>query len=658
MATFRFGFRLLAALTLLGSLTSMGQAAGVSVEQVLAYKPKQPGVEFTIPPSAEVPNCTVELEKGAVLANGKQATAWVLKDGKGNVLRKFHDTTGAGGVNMFSYYRDGEEAYREVDTNGNGKIDQYRWLGPNGSKWGVDTDEDGKIDGWVVITPEEVSQELLAAVIAKDQKRLEALMLTPAELTGLGLPKAETERLKTKLGLATATFQKTCNELKDLSDKSVWVQLQARQPQTTPADVLGSKADLVRYKHAALLCQDGEGMGAKLNWLQTGEMIQVGRAWRIVQGPIPGMQPVIDDGTEAGGPGLKPPSGPEGERLMKELTDLDQKGPGADPTPAQLREFNLKRAAIVEQMVLLFKTADQRDSRDKWLRQAAEGWAAAAQQGDKTAVGNLARWREALSKDPASKATLAYVAFREMTSEYAQNLPNIDKEPEKLNKLQEGWKEKLARFVADHPKADDTPDAIMQLGMVNEFFGSRAEGDAKAAYALLVKNFPTHALAKRAQGCLDRLTLEGKELDLSAPPLDGGAAFDVKTLQGKAAVVYYWASWNSLAAADFGKINLALKDYQGKAELVGVNLDGKAADAQAFLKVNPAPGTHLHMPGGLDSSPLAVRYGITALPVMFLVGPDGKVVTRHVQAATLDDELRKIFKPAAPSKDKEPGKDK
>jgi hypothetical protein len=55
------------------------------------------------------------------------------------------------------------------------------------------------------------------------------------------------------------------------------------------------------------------------------------------------------------------------------------------------------------------------------------------------------------------------------------------------------------------------------------------------------------------------------------------------------------------------------------------------------------------MPGGLES-PLAVQYGITALPVMFVIGPDGKVVTRHAQASTVDEELKKVFK--TPEKDK------
>jgi thiol-disulfide isomerase/thioredoxin len=183
----------------------------------------------------------------------------------------------------------------------------------------------------------------------------------------------------------------------------------------------------------------------------------------------------------------------------------------------------------------------------------------------------------------------------------------------------------------------------MQIGLVNEFLGPKFDAEAKAAYARLAKNHPTHPLAKRAQGSQDRLSLEGNELDLSAPALGGGGAFDVKSLRGKAVVVYYWASWNDAAVADFNKIKSAMKEVAGKVELVGVNLDNKPEEATAFLKANGVGGTHLHMPGGLES-PLAVRYGITALPVMFVVGPDGKVVSRTAQAATLDEDLQKIFK--------------
>src|SRR5262249_56390362 len=100
--------------------------------------------------------------------------------------------------------------------------------------------------------------------------------------------------------------------------------------------------------------------------------------------------------------------------------------------------------------------------------------------------------------------------------------------------MQEGWKEKLSKFVADYPTAEDVPDALMQIGLVNEFLGPKFDAEAKAAYARLAKNHPTHPLAKRAQGSQDRLSLEGNDLDLSAPALGGGGALHGETPPGHA----------------------------------------------------------------------------------------------------------------------------
>lgn len=127
-----------------------------------------------MPSDAELASCTVELIKGQKLANGKFASGWALKDPQGRFLRRFYDSDGDNQIDVWAYYLNGEECYREIDSNLNGKVDQYRWLGSNGSKWGVDLNEDGVIDGWKVISPEELSQEVLAAVMARNYARLEA----------------------------------------------------------------------------------------------------------------------------------------------------------------------------------------------------------------------------------------------------------------------------------------------------------------------------------------------------------------------------------------------------------------------------------------------------------------------------------------------------
>jgi len=643
MGKFRFGFRLLAALTLLAGLANAGLAADPTPAQLLGYKPAQK-VEVNVPTPDEAGRCVVDLEKGKTQANGKTPTAWVVKDGSGRILRKFHDTTGEGGVNIIAYYRDGEEVYRELVSGG--KISQFRWVGAEGSKWGVDTDGDGKIDTWAVISPEEVSQEALAAILAKDQKRFEALLITPAELQAMGLAGPEAQRIQAKLAAAAAGFQKTCKDLAALKPATQWIHLETKLPHTTPADALDAKADLVRYRNAAVLYQDGNGQGAKHDWIQLGDMIQVGKAWRLIQAPTPGVQPAEETGTATGGPGIPIPPG--AEKLVQELNDLDKAGPGAGRDGAV--NFNLKRAAILEKVAALYTKDEDREKRDVWMRQVADCYASAAQAGDKAALARLAQYVEHYSKEQKS-AILPYFQFRHMTADYALALANMGRDQEKLNKLQEAWKEKLTKFINDYPKTDDAPDAMMQLGMVNEYFGAKTEGEAKAAYGMLIKNFPTHTLARRAQGCLDRLNLEGNAINLAAPTLGGGPQFNIKSHLGKAVIVYYWASWNDLATSDLSKIELALKTFPGKVELVGVNLDTDAAAAAGFVQKNSVKGTHLFMPGGLES-PLAIQYGIGSLPAMFLVGPDGKVITRTAQASTVDEELKKLFKTDEKKEDK------
>src|SRR5690349_416694 len=107
--------------------------------QVLNFKPRQPGVGCTNPTPEQQKGCKVERVK-----NGR-GSGWLLSDASGPV-RRFYDSDGDNKIDTWSYYKDGVEVYREIDSNHNGKPDQYRWLNSAGMKWGLDPDEDGHID--------------------------------------------------------------------------------------------------------------------------------------------------------------------------------------------------------------------------------------------------------------------------------------------------------------------------------------------------------------------------------------------------------------------------------------------------------------------------------------------------------------------------------
>ena len=165
----------------------------------------------------------------------------------------------------------------------------------------------------------------------------------------------------------------------------------------------------MRYRHATILYQEGDGEKAKHNWLQTGELIQVGKAWRIIQAPVPGIEQVRD--TVNDDKAISIPTG--GEKLVEQLNKHDQDGPTKAGREG-LIDFNLRRAAILEQIVGLYKDAADGPKRDVWIRQVADSYAAAAQQGDAAGIKRLGQWREALSARGAPSCR---------TSSFARSVP-------------------------------------------------------------------------------------------------------------------------------------------------------------------------------------------------------------------------------------------
>ena len=599
--------------------SGLAKAQDARVAKILSYKPRQAGVVYTIPTTQQEAGCKLELVTGAQSGSN----GWLLVDAQGQPLRRFFDSNGDKQIDVWSYYLDGVEVYREIDSDYNKKADQFRWLNSGGVKWGISSKEDGKIDSWKVISAEEVSQEVLQAILTRDFSRLEALWITDAEMKSLDLPAAEITRLQTQQKQAAKKFQATWAKLAELGPQTKWLRLEASMPQCMPAGSGGLTQDLIKYPKAAVLYENN----GKHDWLQIGDLIQVGLAWRIIDAPS----------VSAPGGVETPASGdPESQKLMEELGKLDASPPRDQPGPnAEVVRYNLARADILQRIVAKAKL----EERDQWLRQEADCFSAAVlsgPEGDRTGYDRLLDLEKQVAKDQAGSQVAAYITFREMQADFALR-------PTKSTdsaKSQEQLLQRLAKFVEDYPQGEDTPDALMQLGMVSELMGRETE--AKNWYKQLIKNHPDKkAFVGKAEGALRRFELEGKALQLTGSSITG-SHFDIGSLHGKVVVVYYWDSSNQQSIGDFARMKELLRLYGGKGlEIVCINLDSSPPLAGSAL--SSGPGIQLFQPGGLESS-LANQYGIVVLPTMFLVGPDGKVVNRNIQIATVEEEIKKLVK--------------
>ena len=609
------------------------QSKSPSAEQALKLVPIQEGVDFDHPAADETKKCKITARK----IDGR--VGWIVEDPKGVILRRFVDTDGDNVVDQWSYFKDGLEVYRDIDANSNGKADQYRWFHTGGSRWGLDRNEDGKIDSWKTISAEEVTAEVIDALAKRDSQQFARLVLTPAEVKSLGIGKVKAQELTKKIGELEAEFGKLATQQKTVVAGTEWVQSSALRPGVVPAGKDGSTKDVKVYENVVAIVRTAQ----KHDQVQIGTLVEVGDVWRVIDIP----QPVSDGTSEPADSGFfyhasmamrstPTPSGPneETQNLLGELEKVDAEASRAT-SPADQARLNARRADLIEKIA----EGASLEDRATWLRQLADMISAAVQSGTyPEGAKRLESLFEKLQKDEAGRELAPYVKFRHLTADYGVKIqsPGAD-----FVKVQAEWLENLEKYVADYPKSPDTAEAMLQLAIAQEFAGQ--ETKANEWYAEVVENFSSSSQAQKAAGAKRRLNSVGKTITLRGKTPSGDAV-DLAKYHGKVVLIQYWATWCEPAKADMASLKKLL-DKHGRSgfSVIGVNLDSRATDLDAFLSKNRLPWPQIFEKGGLDSRP-ANELGILTLPTMILVDKTGKVVNRNIQVAELERAVEGLLR--------------
>jgi hypothetical protein len=599
------------------ALSAQAQLPAVTVEGACQVMPIQPGVAVSTPAPNQFAQCKVE---PITNPNTKATMAYVVRDPSGKPIRQFVSYDGKN-FNIRAFYLDGVEAYREIFPLKPEQPVQFRWLGPNGCKWGYDHAHNGRIDEWYAISPEEASQELLQAIITRDPKRAEALALTKNHLDALGFKGPEADKLLARAANVGRKVIEAADALK-VTPAAKWDHLELSAPQTTPADAIGGLDDLVIYRSGTVLVKDGDN--AKI--LMTGDLVQIGRSWKLIDGPGGN----ASENSNAGG-SVPPEIAP----LLKILNDIDMVNPAELP-PAAIPAHNAKRVDVLEQIVAKLPPEKQ----ETWLRLLIDALSAAAEgeKADGKHIARLKQVKESLEKGP-NAALAAFVVYRYLITENNVAIQTTTD----IGALQDKWRASLEEFAKTYPTSEEAPEAILRLAMAFEY---QKDGDTKAKewYAKLNQNYAKHPNAAKALGSIKRMESEGKAFELVGPVLENGQVFNIKSMEGNVVLVYYCANWSGTLAANAKQIQALSKQYDAKGlRIVTVCLDTEAKSAVTAVQANAIPGAHLFMPGGLDASPLASNYGIQVLPHLFIIGKDGKVLNRNAQFTSLDDDVKKLL---------------
>lgn len=602
----------------------------------LSFRPVQKDVEYETPPADQVEQCQVKVER-----TGK-GTGWVVLGPAGQPLRRFVDTNGDTVVDQWRYYNQGLEVYRDLDMNFNNKVDQSRWVNSGGTRWGIDSNEDGRIDSWKMLSAEEASREAILATGAGDAAALEILFLTAEDIRTLGIDPELGEKVLEQTKDVRKKLPAVLSASKSLGPQSRWLRFDAMSPSLIPAEEGKSKSDLFVYENAMAIIE----LQGKSSLVQIGELVRVGDVWKLTQIP----QPLEGDRIQitAGGILMQPtalalgtsdaPSAPSPEMLkvLEELQKLDTASPPASERAALARYYG-KRTELLEKLVGL----SQNDAeREQWTRQLIDGITAAVQVGiDSDGLKRLQALEAQVRRMPSKDELLPFLAYRKLLAEY--NLRLQQAEPDKRGDVQKWWSESLQTFVKENPKAEDAPEAMLHLATAEEFGGRHT--DALDWYHRLAKEHASSPEGAKAKGAIQRLELNGKPLALAGPGLAGGT-IDVRSLRGKVVLVLFWATWCQPCIEDLPQLRALYQQYHSQGfEIVGVNLDSSKELIAPYLKQYNVTWPQIFQEGALESE-LAQSYGIISLPTMFLVGKDGKVISRNITAADLKAGLPELLK--------------
>jgi len=601
-------------------------------DQALRLKPIQRDVDYEAPAGGDVAKCTVEGRSGDGVAG------WIVRNGAGQLLRRFLDTNGDSKLDLWCYYKTGIEVYRDIDVDFNGKADQYRWLGTSGTRWGLDKDQDGRIDSWRMISAEEVTSEVVAALSTADAARFQRLLPTASELEALGLGDVQKREIAKKVADAARRFADVAKHQSVVDSRSNWLHFGAGLPGVVPKGFEGSTKDVIVYDNVSAIVETN----GKHAQIAIGTMVRVAGGWRVIDLPA-----ALSDSQTAGLPGgyffqqslserpeMVANEGGLSEAVQKLIQDLEavDKSIAAAATPSDLARLNAKRADVLEQLA---ENSNTKDERETWIRQFADSISAAAQSGSyPEGVERLRKLSEELARSAQGSELTAHVTFAYLSANYGVSLQTS----EDYDKLQKEWVANLRQFVADFPNSEVAAEAMLQLAIGEEFAG-KSEA-AIAWYGKIVAQFPTSQLAKKAAGARRRLESVGQAVDLRGTSLDGKAV-SLAAFRGRVVLIHYWATWCEPCKQEMALLKkLQAKYARQRFSLIGVNVDNDRATALGYLQSNSLPWPHLYEPGGLDGR-LATELGIITLPTMILIDGQGKVLNRGIHAGELDDELAK-----------------
>lgn len=202
----------------------------------------------------------------------------------------------------------------------------------------------------------------------------------------------------------------------------------------------------------------------------------------------------------------------------------------------------------------------------------------------------------------------------------------------------------VEQYMKDFPGDEGAIDLLQELALTAELAGKLEP--ARQAYSLIQQHFPKHETGQAVPAMLRRLELVGNSIQVSGPTLDG-KKYSLTDYTGKVVLVDFWASWCPPCIVEMPQVREVYTKYHAQGfEIVGIPLDEDEETLRFFVnKMEMTWPQIFHKETekrGFDH-PIAVHYGMNAIPMFFLIDRQGKVISTTVRSTNLEQKVKEAL---------------